>query len=205
MQVEVYLKKDIKSDHLWENKPHLAFGIYLIVLMFLFFGGMFALIFANCPGWIMTVYLIGICVACVVLAIFRNEMCNISKSIAFLKSEQNIYMIKLGYLEDINYQVIGNSIDIVLGGVKMAHDIAVAEQVQSAEKEVRERRKMAETYAYALCEILQNGKLPVGVQEFRKLVDPKVEKESKNFIWISFQTESGRKKKVFRNAYDIKF
>lgn len=202
---EVYLKRYIKSDQLWENKPHLAFTIYLAVTMVLFFGGMFLMIDIGFPGWLMTIYLVGIWVVCIAIVLFRNEMCNISKSIAFIKTDEGTYMIKLGYLNDINYQTMGNPIHATLGGLKMAHDIAVAEQVQREEKEIRERRKSAEVYVYVLNKILQTGKLPAGVIEFRKLVNVKVERETKNYFWISFETGSGRKKKMFRNAYGIRF
>ena len=66
-------------------------------------------------------------------------------------------------------------------------------------------RKMADTYVYVLNEILKSGEWPKGVLDFKRLVDPKVEKETKNFIWISYQSGDKRTKRIFRNAYDIKF
>jgi hypothetical protein len=199
----VYLKKDIKGDKFWENNPHLVFGIYLGITMILFFGGMFALIFIGCPNFLLTIYLIGICILCVVLAMYRNEMCNISKSIAFIKRDGILYEIKLGYLEDINYQTLGSTKNIVLGGVKFAHDVDVAGQVQLAEKEVRERRKKAEVYSAVLDKILESGVIPRGVTEFIKLDNPHIEKTTKNFIWITYNAGAERKSKKFRNAYDL--
>jgi hypothetical protein len=199
----VYLKKDIKGDKFWENSPHLVFGIYLGITMILFFGGMFALISMGCPEFLLAIYLIGICVFCVALAMYRNKMCNISKSIAFIKRDGILYEIKLGYLEDINYQTLGSAKNIVLGGVKFAHDVDVARQVQVAEKEVRERRKSAEVYSAVLDKILESGRLPQGVMEFIKLDNPHIEKTTKNFIWITYNAETGRKSKKFRNAYDL--
>jgi hypothetical protein len=39
--------------------------------------------------------------------------------------------------------------------------------------------------------------------EFIKLDNPHIEKTTKNFIWITYNDETGRKSKKFRNAYDL--
>lgn len=61
VQYRVYLKEYKRWDQMWENKPHLTFGLYMMITLILFFGGMFGLIFANCPTVILTLYLAGIC------------------------------------------------------------------------------------------------------------------------------------------------
>ncbi len=196
--IEVYLKKDIKFDHMWEDGPHLIAGIYLAITMFLFFGGMIALIIAGCPQWLVGVYEVGICVIDIVVTLFLNEMCNISKSIAILRLGGELYMVKLGYLEDIDYHP-----EDLPDGTQLSHDIAVAEQVQYSEQELWERRKSAEVFVYALKKTLENGKMPDGVMQCLHLVDARVEKETRGYIWISYQAADGRKTKMFRNAYDI--
>ena len=113
---------------------------------------MFGLIFANCPTVILTLYLVGICAGCVILAVYRNEMCNMSKSTAFVEKNGDLFSVKQGYISanEINYQTLGDAKNVAVFDFEMAHDINIAEQVQRAEKEVRERRKYAEVYVQIL-------------------------------------------------------
>lgn len=199
----VYLKEYKKSDQLWENSPYLAFAIYAAATLLLFFGGMFGLIFVDCPAPILAIYLIGIWVACIALAVYRNEMCNLSKSTAFVERDGVLFSVKLGYAKEINYQTMGSISDVVLMGATDAHNAAVAEQVQSAEKEVRERRKHAEAYCAALESYLHTHELPGGVIEIVRLMDPRIEKKTVWSMYISYQAGSERKIKKYRNAYAL--
>ncbi|MCC8140288.1 MAG: hypothetical protein LIO67_08345 [Lachnospiraceae bacterium] len=199
----VYLKEYKKGDQLWERSPHLAFAIYTVVTLLLFFGGMFGLIYADCPAPILAIYLIGIWVVCIALAVYRNEMCNLSKSTAFVEWDGVLYSVKLGYAREINYQTMGSIRDIVLMGATDAHNAAVAAQVQSAEKEVRERRKYAEAYCSALESYLHTHELPGGVIEIVRLADPHIEKKTAWSMYISYQAGSERKIRKYRNAYAL--
>ena len=58
VQYRVYLKEYKRWDQMWENKPHLTFGLYMMITLILFLGGMFGLIFANCPIVILTLVLL---------------------------------------------------------------------------------------------------------------------------------------------------
>ena len=64
-----------------------------------------------------------------------------------------------------------------------------AKQVQKAEKEVRDRRENPQAYIdildYKLNVAKQKNYIPKGCTEFILLDEPKVEKQNKNFIWIS--------------------
>lgn len=191
-QYRVYLKEYKKGDQLWENKPHLAFAYYLLVTMFFFFGGMFGLIFLGCPTPILTIYLIGICVICICLAIYRNEMCNISKSTAFVEKDGLLYSVKLGDAYADNDQI-------------MDSDPAIAERVQNVDQNVIERRNHKESYSNALEAYLKNKKLPDGTMEIIELYHPKVERKNAWIISVSYQKGSERKLKKFRNAYTIDF
>ena len=204
-QYRVYLKEYKKGDQLWENKPHLAFGLYLIIMLILFFGGMFGLIFANCPTVILVLYLVGICAVCIILGIYRNEMCNMSKSTAFVEMNGDIFSIKLGYISanEINYQTLGSAKNVAVFGYKTAHDIDVAVQVQRAEKEVRERRKHAEVYVQILQKYLVTGRLPDGAIEILHLVNPKIESKNNWLLKISYQRGDIRAIKRYRNAYTL--
>lgn len=192
----VYLKQYKKMDQMWENRPHLTYGIYMIITLILFFGGMFGLIFANCPGFLLTIYLIGICVICIVLAIYRNEMCNMSKSTAFIERNNTLYSIKLGYMNKINYQVFDNT-----DGFVDSHNSAIAEQVQREEKIVRMLRKQEKTFIDALEYYLEYNEKPQNVLEIIHLKNPKIEKKNNWSITISYDYKGNRKKKTYRNAY----
>lgn len=198
------MKKDIKIDRLWESKPHLAFALYFGITMILFFGGMIGFVFLGCPGWLLTFYLIGVCAGCVAVVVFHNEMCNMSKSIAFLKRDQEFYMIKLGYMNQIDYQTPINPLEIAVFGWKTSRDWAVAEQVMREEKGIRKRRENPKNYVRVLNQVLEGkGGVLQGVIDFIVLKNPKVVKETKAFIWISYDSQAGRKTKMFRNAYDL--
>ncbi|MCD8096615.1 MAG: hypothetical protein LUE31_00940 [Lachnospiraceae bacterium] len=199
----IYLKEYKRGDQIWERSPHLAFAIYTVVTLLLFFGGMFGLIFVDCPAPLLAIYLIGIWVVCIALAVYRNEMCNLSKSTAFVERDGVLFSIKLGYAREINYQTMGSIRDIVLMGATDAHNAAVAAQVQSAEKEVRERRKYAEAYCSALESYLHTHELPGGVIEIVCLTNPRIEKETAWLMYISYQAGSERKIKRYRNAYAL--
>ena len=82
-------------------------------------------------------------------------------------------------IHEINYQAIGNAMNIAVFGFEIAHDINIAEQVQRAEKEVRERRKYGEVYVQILEKYLETGKLPDGTVEIIHLVNPKIEKRNR--------------------------
>lgn len=197
---KVYLKQYRKTDQLWENKPHLTYGIYIIITSILFFGGMFGLIFANCPAFLLPIYLIGIWVICIVLAIYRNEMCNMSKSTAFIERNGVLYSVKIGYLNEIDYQDI-DVVDAAFLGITTAHNLAVAEQVQREEKTVRILRSQEKTFADALEYYLEYNEKPQHVLEIVCLKNPKIERKNNWSITISYDNKGERKRKTYRNAY----
>lgn len=200
----VFLKEYKKGDQLWENKPHLTYGIYMIVTSILFFGGIFGLIFANCSGFLLTIYLIGIWVICIVLAIYRNEMCNMSKSTAFIERNGVLYSVKIGYLNEIDYKDV-DVVDAAFLGVTTAHNLAVAEQVQREEKIVRMLRKQEKPFIDALEYYLEYNEKPQNVLEIIHLKNPKIEKKNNWSITISYDYKGKRKIKKYRNAYPLDF
>lgn len=56
MEEMIFLKN--KKTSLWESNPHLAFGIYLIFYLILFFGSIVVTAFGNIPGIVLVVWLI---------------------------------------------------------------------------------------------------------------------------------------------------
>ena len=113
--------------------------------------------------------------------------------------------VKIG---DVNYQVLGTPVDIVLGGVKFAHDSAVADQVIVGEERIKEARKHAETFVEALNKVLNNntGKLvPEGIRTYCIMNDVKLENVSENEFTVSYWnkfTNGNRVEQKYRNIYD---
>ena len=191
--VKVYTKKYIEKDQLWEENPHIAFMLYLAVYLILFFVGMFGLIFCGIHGFLLAFYLIGLTAGLVFVVIHKNNTKNISKSIAFIKKDGVLYLIKLGYL--IDYQVYAKTDE--------EHRVSVASQVQKGEIMVKNLREKPEYFASALDIIHETGQYPDCVLEYLKMNNPKIEKETKNFIWISYDDMEERKVKKYRNAYGL--
>ena len=201
---KVFLKT--KNDGLWEENPTIAFAIYLFMYLIVFFGSIFLFIFNNIPGVILAIWLILLTVGLIGTAIYLNETRNMSKSIGFIKREGILYLIKLGYASNLNNTMIYTSVSSVAQIATLGHNLKVAEQVQQSEKEVRIRRINPQAYIdivdYKLNVSKQKNYLPKGCVEFTRLIEPKIEKQNKNFIWISYKKDKERNIKKIRNAYE---
>ena len=201
---KVFLKT--KNDGLWENSPTISFAIYLLIYLILFFGSMFLFIFNNVPGIILTIWLILLTVGLVGMSVYLNETRNLSKSTGFVKRDGMLYLIKLGYDSEVNNNMIYTPSGSIAQTVTLEHNVKVAGQVQQAEKEVRDRRENPQAYIdildYKLNISKQKNYLPKGCIDFIILDEPKVEKQNKNFIWISYKKGKERNIKKIRNAYD---
>lgn len=191
--VKVYTKKYIEEDQLWEENPHIAFMLYLAVYLILFFGGMFGLIFCGIHGFLLALYLIGLTAGLVFVVIHENNMKNISKSIAFIKKNGVLYLLKLGYMVD--YQVYAKTDE--------ERRASVASQVQKGEIMVKNLREKPEYFASALDIIHKTGQLPECVVEYCKMDNPEIVRKNKKYIWIAYDAMGERKVRHFRNAYDL--
>ena len=201
---KVFLKT--KNDGLWENSPIIAFAIYILIYLILFFGSMFLFIFNDIPGVILATWLILLTVGLVGMSVYLNETRNMSKSTGFVKREGILYLIKLGYDSEVNGNMVYTPSGSIAQAVTLEHNIKVAGQVQQVEKEVRDRRENPQAYIdildYKLNVSKQKNYLPKGCIEFIILDDPIIEKENKNFIWVSYKKGKERNIKKIRNAYD---
>ena len=191
--VKVYTKKYIKEDQFWEETPHLAFLVFLAQYLVLFFGGIFLFIHWSVPGIWLALYLIALTAGLVFATVFENNMKNISKSIAFIKKNGELYLIKLGYM--IDYQVY----------VKTDEErrASVASQVQKGEIMVKNLREKPEYFASALDIIHKTGQLPECVVEYCKMDNAKIVHQNKRYIYISYDCMGETKVRHFRNAYDL--
>lgn len=201
-QIVVFMKKDIKSDKIWENHPTLLFSICTVIFVLIFLS----LIFIISNGVILTITLVGIAALYIYWFFKNNDKRNVTKNGAFVLKDNVLYYVELGY--DVNYQVLGTPVDIVLGGVKFAHDSAVADQVIVGEERIKEARKHAETFVEALNKVLNNntGKLvPEGIRTYCIMNDVKLENVSENEFTVSYWnkfTNGNRVEQKYRNIYD---
>lgn len=188
----VYMKKDIKRHRIFENHPNLMFGIIIMLwtipfMISIFLGEMFLF-------WILILSWIPIGV----LFIKNNENTNLTKSSAFVERDGVFYYIRLGY-----------TLDYVQPGVPSEFkDIAVATENMQKTKHIQEIRQKENTYSETLTSILNTGKLPSNVVGFLEMQDCRLEKEDKNWIWLSFlnqRTNGQRIVKKFRNVYTLPF
>lgn len=203
MEDKIFLKT--KYDGLWEKNPHLAFGVYLVIYLILFFSSIFLFIFNDVPGFLLAIWLILLTVGVIVLSLYLNEVRNMSKSTGFVKKNGILYLIKLGYAQGIEGNVIYAPSGSGVQAATLDNNIETAMQVQIAEQEVRNRIINPQTYINVVNEKLSKGDekyLPKGTIEFITLSNSAIEKENKNFIWISYDKNVGRKIKKVRNAYE---
>lgn len=124
----------------------------------------------------MSLILIGMWIPVIYYVCKQNKDKNITKNGAFVLRNKVLYYIELGY--DVSYQVIGTTTNVILGGLKFAHDVEVAEQVKIKETEIREARKHAETFVNVLDRIINNSSekfVPEGIHSFCEMNDFKIE------------------------------
>ena len=201
---KIFLKT--KNDGLWENNPTIAFVIYMLIYLILFFCSMFLFVFNDVPGVILAIWLILLTVGLISMSVYLNETRNISKSTGFIKREGILYLIKLGYDSEVNSNMVHTPSGSIAQAVTLEYNMNVAGQVQQEEKEIRDRRENPQAYIdvldYKLNISKQKNYLPKGCIEFIILDDPKIEKQNKNFIWVSYKKGKERNIKRIRNAYD---
>ncbi len=198
--MNVYLKT--KNDGIWEKNPHIAFGISMILGLIIFFGVLFGGTFLDIPFWIIGLILFFIFASMVAIPVYLNAIKNQTKNIGFILDETTLYMVKLGYMNEINGSVINTPGHPIAQTMLLKHNLDVATETQEAEREIRERRNNEESYISAVeYKKAGNTGLPRGVIEFWTMKNPKIEKETKNKIWISYDANKNREMRTFRNVY----
>ena len=189
----VYMKRDIKSHRIYEKHPNLMFGIIILVRGLLFFFGCFSDVY-----WVYWMVLVIIIVPITIWYIKNNEKTNLTKSSAFIVRDGIIYYIRLGYTLD--YQQSG-----IPFGLKK---VAIAEENMKKTKHIQEIRECENTFSRALTEVLNSNSLPNGVVKFCQMEDCRLEKETKQWVWLSYYncyTHNQRVTQKFRNVYDFSF
>lgn len=196
----VYMKKDVRGHKLFEKHPNLMFGAIILIwsivfLGTLFFMYMFSLFFMYMfLFWVLLLAWIPI----TIWYIKNNERTNLTKSSAFIERNGVWYYIRLGYVLD--YQQPGVSF-----GLKKA---AIARENMSKTKHIQNARENPATYSAALTQILETGQLPADVVKFCEMRDCHLEKEDKNWIWLSYynrHTKNQRVEQKFANVYALPF
>lgn len=188
------MKRDIRSHKFYEKYPNLLFGIIILIWGLLFFLSLFS---DNViPYWVFLFIAIAIISICYIK---NNEKTNLTKSSAFIERDGIIYYIRLGYTLD--HQQTG-----VPFGFKKK--IAIAAENMKKTKHIQEIRERKNTFSRALTEALNSNSLPNDVVEFCQMQDCRLEKETKQWVWLSYYNRYTRNQRVtqkFRNVYDFSF
>lgn len=194
---QVYLKKNIRKDKIYEKHPNMIFGIIMGIFSVLF---VVSLIVADwLPIWIWIV-IFGLLIYWILK---KNENANLTKSSAFIRRNGILYYIRLGYSLDGDIPV--DAMDMVIMGPKDAINSARAEENMMKTALIQEMRNDPSTFSNYLTEILSmNGDLPQYVVSFCAMEDARLEQENPRWIWISYTnqwTKGQRVTQKFRNVY----
>lgn len=159
MEDKIYMKE--REDGIWEKNATLGFGIYIIIYLIVFFGSIFGFAFLGIPSFILYIWLIFITIYVVVKAVLVNQSRNMSKSTAFIERDGVLYAIQLLYTrKELGTETSRNMIYMPSGTILQAatlkNDFDVAKDVQSHEKEVRNRRNNPLSFGVALDDILNH-------------------------------------------------
>lgn len=158
MEDKIYMKT--KDDGIWEKNATLGFGLYLIVYLIIFFGSIFGFTFLNIPGFILAIWLVFISVFLIVKSVIANQSRNMSKSTAFIERDGKLYAVQLLYTrKNLGTETTRNIIYMPSGTIfqaaTLSNNIKVAKDVQTHEREVRERRNNCISFSIGLDDILQ--------------------------------------------------
>ena len=215
MNDKVYLKQEIKSDKLMENHPNLVFGLALIPVCLLILVSTWAYAVLNIPGMLMAGVDIVIVAIVIIWIIKKNEKSNLSKSDGFIVRDRKLYYIRLGYTLDHDVPV--DALNVAIAGSLEAAQMARAEENMAKTAYVQEARKHEETFSAYLTQILNGPKkrlddgniaptLPKYVISFCEMRKPKLEKQTKDWVWISYEnayTKGQRVTAKYRNAFNL--
>lgn len=189
----VYMKRDIKSHKIYEKRPNLMFGIIILIWGLLFFFSMFS-------SEMILYWIILFCMLVLIIIGYmkNNEKTNLTKSSAFIERDGVIYYIRLGYMLD--YQQPGVPL--------MYKKLGLAKQNMKKTKHIQEIREDKNTFSKALTDVLNSNHLPSDVVQFCEMLDCRLEKETKQWVWLSYynhHTQNRRVTQKFRNVYDFSF
>lgn len=190
----VYMKRDIKSHRIYEKHPNLMFGIIILIWGLLFFFSMLSMDNMILYWGILLIMLVPIIIG----YMKNNEKTNLTKSSAFIEREGVIYYIRLGYTLD--YQQPGMPF-----GLKK---VGLAKQNMKNTKHIQEIREHENTFSKALTNVLNSDHLPHDVVQFCEMLECRLEKETKQWVWLSYynhHTQNRRVTQKFRNVYDFSF
>ena len=189
----VYMQRDIKSHKIYEKRPNLMFGIIILIWGLLFFFSMFS-------SEMILYWIILFCMLVLIIIGYmkNNEKTNLTKSSAFIERDGVIYYIRLGYMLD--YQQPGVPL--------MYKKLGLAKQNMKKTKHIQEIREDKNTFSKALTDVLNSNHLPSDVVQFCEMLDCRLEKETKQWVWLSYynhHTQNRRVTQKFRNVYDFSF
>lgn len=144
------------KDNLWTNNPHIAFSLMIFPITILFIASIF--IIPPLLGFLIWIEFFLVLIVPTVLTLKLNQRYNMSKSTAFIKRNNILYVVQLLYTKKDLGKAYKNTIYAPSGSILEAatldNNIKAAEYVQTHEKEIRERRKNINNFSLGLTDIL---------------------------------------------------
>lgn len=158
MEDKIYMKET--NDGIWEKNPTIGFSLYLIIYLIIFFVSIFGFELLQIPTFLLVIWLIFISVYLVVKSCLVNATKNMSKSTAFIERDGKLYAIQLLYTnEELGTETSKHNIYMPSGTILQAatlkNNFEVAKNVQTHEREVRNRRNNPVSFRVALDDILK--------------------------------------------------
>lgn len=198
---QVYLKKNIRKDKIYEKHPNMIFGIIMGIFSVLFVVSL--IVVDRLPMWLFWLIWIVIFGLLIYWILKKNENANLTTSSAFIRRNGILYYIRLGYSLDGDIPV--DAMDMVIMGPKDAINLARAEENMMKAALIQGMRDEPSTFSNYLTEILSmNGHLPQYVVSFCAMEDARLEQENPRWIWISYTNQWTKVQRVtqkFRNVY----
>lgn len=207
-QTSVFMKKQIKGHRIWENHPRIIWTLLMIAWMVVFFALIFFLFAIECNLFLGILIPFASWALPIWFMVKNNKEKNLTKNSAFVYQNDILYYVEMGY--SVNYQTLGDPINIALAGPKFSHDLDVAMQVQTNEKEIRTRRAHAANFVIALNQYLPHWGEPgalekAGLHSICEMCEPKLEEINEKTFQISYwnhYTKGIRHTVTYPNIYD---
>lgn len=207
MEDKIYMKN--QEGGIWENNPHLAYAIAILLGMIPYFVITFLI---ACILPVTAAVIIGFVLFIVVLvsmAMKLNQRHNMSKSTAFIQRDGKLYAIQLLYTKkELGTETTRNMVYMPSGTIlqtaTLKNNFEVAKDVQAHEKEVRDRRQKASSFSIALDDIFEY--LKINPKEYHLLPNNKRSKLDNLFMYnvennglVDIETENAKYKFLILN------
>lgn len=185
MKDKVFIKSE--DEGIWQNNPYMIYVVYLVISILIFF----ILLFTLNP-FLLIIGIIVIVIGGIILPVKINNDKNVSKSIGFIKRNNQWYAIKLMY-DSFNSDMM---IEMPSGSVGQAvvnsHNAKMAQNIQKMERKIKEDRNNPDTYIEMLDEVLESLNSNNYKQVLYDNIDKKIDKSLNGYAFNEIYTMNNK-------------